>query len=166
MKVTLVYSCRIVAVLGDDRAEGFAGLDGGPDLRGQARDGARLIGISRAVTDFSYCCYLSDLAVDAAYQRQGIGKRLIEETHRAAGETRKRMSWAASSVLPARPSGIPREPSSRRTGVKVAESVSSAIEAGRKPGMPLSVLSNIAREAPLGSLLVAFLLGVAVARRR
>src|SRR5437588_11417011 len=44
--------------------------------------------------------------------------------------------------------------------------VSGAIEAGRKPGMPLSILSNIAREAPLGSLLVAFLLGVAVARRR
>lgn len=51
-----------------------------------ARDGKRLVGISRAVTDFSYCCYLSDLAVDAAYQRQGIGKRLITETHQAAGE--------------------------------------------------------------------------------
>ena len=51
-----------------------------------ARDGGRLVGISRAVTDFSYCCYLSDLAVDADYQRRGIGKRLIEETHRAAGE--------------------------------------------------------------------------------
>ena len=44
--------------------------------------------------------------------------------------------------------------------------VSDAIDAGRKPGMPLSILSNIAREAPLGSLLIAFLLGVAVARRR
>ena len=44
--------------------------------------------------------------------------------------------------------------------------VSGAIEAGRKPGMPLSILSNIAREAPLGSLLIAFLLGVYVARRR
>jgi len=44
--------------------------------------------------------------------------------------------------------------------------VGDAIDAGRKPGMPLSILSNIAREAPLGSLLVAFLLGVAVARRR
>jgi hypothetical protein len=44
--------------------------------------------------------------------------------------------------------------------------VCGAIEAGRKPGMPLSILSNIAREAPLGSLLVAFLLGVALARRR
>jgi GNAT superfamily N-acetyltransferase len=29
----------------------------------------------------------ADLAVDGAYQRKGIGKRLIEETHRAAGET-------------------------------------------------------------------------------
>jgi hypothetical protein len=44
--------------------------------------------------------------------------------------------------------------------------LNSAIAAGRKPGMPLSILSNIAREAPLGSLLIAFLLGVAVARRR
>jgi hypothetical protein len=44
--------------------------------------------------------------------------------------------------------------------------VSEAIDKGRKPGMPLSILSNIAREAPLGSLLVAFLLGIAVARRR
>jgi hypothetical protein len=46
------------------------------------------------------------------------------------------------------------------------ERVGAAIDAGRKPGMPLSILSNIAREAPLGSLLVAFLLGIAVARRR
>ncbi|MGO4682127.1 GNAT family N-acetyltransferase [Hyphomicrobium sp. 2TAF46] len=51
-----------------------------------ARDSGKLIGVSRAITDFAYCCYLSDLAVDVAYQRQGIGKRLIEETHKAAGE--------------------------------------------------------------------------------
>lgn len=44
--------------------------------------------------------------------------------------------------------------------------LSDAIEAGRRPGMPLSILSNIAREAPLGSLFLAFLLGVAVGRRR
>jgi hypothetical protein len=47
-----------------------------------------------------------------------------------------------------------------------AQRVGDAIDAGRKPGMPLSILSNIAREAPLGSLLIAFLLGVAFARRR
>lgn len=47
-----------------------------------------------------------------------------------------------------------------------AHTISGAIETGRRPGMPLSVLSNIAREAPLASLLIAFLLGIAVARRR
>jgi hypothetical protein len=47
-----------------------------------------------------------------------------------------------------------------------ASRVGDAIEKGKKPGMPLSVLSNIAREAPLGSLFVAFLLGVVIARRR
>jgi hypothetical protein len=46
------------------------------------------------------------------------------------------------------------------------ERVGDTIEAGKKPGMPLSILANVAREAPLGSLLVAFLLGVAVARPR
>jgi predicted N-acetyltransferase YhbS len=56
------------------------------DIVVTARDDGRLIGISRAITDFSYCCYLSDLAVDVAYQRQGIGKRLIAETHDAAGK--------------------------------------------------------------------------------
>lgn len=50
-----------------------------------ARDQGRLVGVSRALTDFAHCCYLADLAVDRQYQRSGIGKRLIEETHRAAG---------------------------------------------------------------------------------
>src|SRR5258706_1828204 len=45
-----------------------------------------LIGVSRALTDFSYCCYLSDLAVDQAYQHKGIGKELIRLTHETAGE--------------------------------------------------------------------------------
>ena len=50
-----------------------------------ARDEGRLVGISRAVTDFSFCTYLSDLAVDAAVQRGGIGKELIRKTHESAG---------------------------------------------------------------------------------
>jgi ribosomal protein S18 acetylase RimI-like enzyme len=39
----------------------------------------KLIGIARAVTDFHYCCYLSDLAVDTKYQKKGIGKQLISK---------------------------------------------------------------------------------------
>jgi GNAT superfamily N-acetyltransferase len=43
------------------------------DLIVTARLDGLLIGVSRAITDFAYCTYLSDLAVDATYQRQGIG---------------------------------------------------------------------------------------------
>jgi ribosomal protein S18 acetylase RimI-like enzyme len=51
-----------------------------------ARDsGGRLIGVARSLTDFAYCCYLSDLAVDAACQRRGIGRELIRRTRAAAG---------------------------------------------------------------------------------
>ncbi|HLH12332.1 MAG TPA: GNAT family N-acetyltransferase [Methylovirgula sp.] len=56
------------------------------DIIVTARDLGRLVGISRAITDFAYCCYLSDLAVEVAYQRKGIGKHLIEETRRLAGD--------------------------------------------------------------------------------
>jgi predicted N-acetyltransferase YhbS len=56
------------------------------DIIVTARDSGCLVGVSRAITDFAYCCYLSDLAVDVAYQRQGIGKRLIAETRIGAGE--------------------------------------------------------------------------------
>jgi hypothetical protein len=69
--------------------------------------------------------------------------------------------------------GLDPEPEPKSSVTEVSEAVKGAanrigdaIDSGRKPGMPLSILSNIAREAPLGSLLVAFLLGVAVARRR
>ena len=47
-----------------------------------------------------------------------------------------------------------------------AHRVSETYENAKKPGMPLSVLSNVAREAPLASLAIAFLVGIAVARRR
>jgi ribosomal protein S18 acetylase RimI-like enzyme len=50
-----------------------------------ARQDGRLVGFARSLTDFCWCCYLSDLAVDRACQGQGIGKRLIEETRAAAG---------------------------------------------------------------------------------
>jgi len=39
--------------------------------------GDLLIGIARAMTDFHYACYLSDLAIDESFQRQGIGKELL-----------------------------------------------------------------------------------------
>lgn len=48
-----------------------------------ARHDGKLVGISRSLTDFSYCTYLSDLAVDKNYQKQGIGKELIRQTKRA-----------------------------------------------------------------------------------
>jgi hypothetical protein len=57
-------------------------------------------------------------------------------------------------------------PGVAETVSRAAHTVSDAFDRAKQPGMPLSVLSNIAREAPLGSLLVAFLLGMAVARRR
>lgn len=50
-----------------------------------ARDQGRLVGVARSITDFVYCCYLSDLAVDRALQGRGIGKELMRRTRDAMG---------------------------------------------------------------------------------
>ena len=51
-----------------------------------AWDHDKLIGVSRSITDWVWCCYLSDLAVDPDYKKSGIGKKLIELTKEKVGE--------------------------------------------------------------------------------
>jgi GNAT superfamily N-acetyltransferase len=48
-----------------------------------AREAGEIVGVSRSVTDFAYCCYCSDLAVDRSYQGRGIGRRLLAATQAA-----------------------------------------------------------------------------------
>ncbi|WP_138751429.1 GNAT family N-acetyltransferase [Paenibacillus sinopodophylli] len=50
-----------------------------------AWDGDKLVGIARAITDYVYCCYLSDLAVSKDYQKLGIGKQLVEHLRAKLG---------------------------------------------------------------------------------
>ena len=53
-----------------------------------ARDNGKLVGVSRSLTDYAFCTYLSDLAVDLAYQKKGIGRELIRHTKLAAPQAR------------------------------------------------------------------------------
>lgn len=68
-----------------DRPDIFEGMLANASLTITAWDGERLVGIARTLTDFTYVAYLADLAVDADYQRRGIGRRLVEETRRRLG---------------------------------------------------------------------------------
>jgi N-acetylglutamate synthase-like GNAT family acetyltransferase len=51
-----------------------------------AWDGERLVGVSRCITDWCWSCYLADLAVQPGYQKEGIGKKMIELIKEKAGE--------------------------------------------------------------------------------
>ena len=62
-------------------------------------DEGTLIGIARAVTDFTFCCYLSDLAVDVAYQRQGIGKALIDAVYQQIGDETQLLLLSAPDAM-------------------------------------------------------------------
>lgn len=63
-----------------DDPERIASMLAHADLIVTARADGKLVGVARSVTDFVYCTYLSDLAVDQAFQHQGIGKELIRRT--------------------------------------------------------------------------------------
>lgn len=46
----------------------------------------KMVGVARAITDYSYCCYLSDLAVDKQYQKHGIGTELVKHVQAKIGD--------------------------------------------------------------------------------
>lgn len=64
-----------------------------------AWDGAALVGVARAMTDFSYVCYLSDLAVAKPYQRQGIGKTLVAKLSQDLGDEVSVVLLAAPAAM-------------------------------------------------------------------
>ena len=64
-----------------------------------AWNGTELVGIARSVTDFCYCCYLSDLAIKKEYQKFGIGKTLIELTQQSIGEQTMLLLLSNSSAM-------------------------------------------------------------------
>ncbi|MGC1514781.1 MAG: GNAT family N-acetyltransferase [Maribacter sp.] len=63
-----------------------------------ARHDGRLIGVSRSLTDYAFCTYLSDLAVDVEYQLQGIGKELIRQTKLYAPDAKLILLAAPAAV--------------------------------------------------------------------
>ena len=63
-----------------------------------ARDNGKLVGVSRSLTDYVYCTYLSDLAVDENYQRMGIGTELIRHTKLATPQAKLILLSAPKAV--------------------------------------------------------------------
>ena len=64
-----------------------------------AWDGEELVGIARALTDFCYCCYLSDLAVDKKFQKNGIGKELVRRVQKEISEDSMLLLLSARSAM-------------------------------------------------------------------
>lgn len=59
----------------------------------------KIVGVARAITDYSYCCYLSDLAVDIDFWRQGIGKMLIRKVREQLGAKCKMILLSAPAAV-------------------------------------------------------------------
>ena len=70
-----------------------------PCLTISARVEGQLVGVCRALTDYAYCCYLSDIAVDRARQGQGIGEAMLRLLRETVGD-------AVSIVLVSAPGAV------------------------------------------------------------
>ena len=64
-----------------------------------AWDNDKLVGIARSLTDFCFCCYLSDLAVSKEYQKLGIGKKLISLTKERIGDQTMLLLLSAPTAM-------------------------------------------------------------------
>lgn len=64
-----------------------------------AWDEETLVGVARSLTDFCYCCYLSDLAVRNEYQKLGIGKGLIQRTKEQIGDQTMLLLLSAPTAM-------------------------------------------------------------------
>ncbi|MGW8778710.1 GNAT family N-acetyltransferase [Streptomyces sp. NPDC055796] len=99
-EVTALYRA---STLGERRpvedVERFTRMLAGANLVITARLDGRLIGIARSITDGSYVTYLSDIAVDAGFQRRGVGRDLIRATREAAPQAKLVLLSAPAAAL-------------------------------------------------------------------
>ncbi|WP_226003247.1 GNAT family N-acetyltransferase [Paenibacillus sp. BJ-4] len=69
-----------------DQTERIQAMVNNADILLTAWLGDKMVGVARALTDWSYCCYLSDLSVDKEAQKSGVGRDLIAKVREEIGE--------------------------------------------------------------------------------
>lgn len=102
LSVDEFIDCLVDSTLGErrpvDDRERIAKMIKNANLIVTARVDGLLVGVSRSISDFAYCTYLSDLAVRKSYQKMGIGKELIRQT-KIASEPAKLILLSAPAAV-------------------------------------------------------------------
>ena len=81
-----------------DRARMQEMLDNS-NLLVSAWDDGNLVGVARSLTDWAFCCYVSDLAVRKEYQKGGVGKQLIMLSKEVVGPRPNFFLMAAPTAM-------------------------------------------------------------------
>ncbi len=97
--IELLRSCSLGARRPVDERDRVATMLQNADIAITAWDGDLLVGISRAISDFAYATYLSDLAVRETHQKLGIGKELMRRTQAAGGPKTTMILLAAPAAV-------------------------------------------------------------------
>ncbi len=98
--LTLLTAATLAERRPVDQPQRIAKMLAASDLIVTARDAAgHLLGVARSITDFAYCLYCSDLAVDQAHQGRGIGKALLQETVKATPEVKTHLLLSAPGAM-------------------------------------------------------------------
>jgi len=94
----LYKSCSLGARRPVDDDARFGAMLKNANITITAWEGELLVGISRSVSDFAYCTYLSDLAVRETHQRAGIGRELTRRTQDAVPQANLILLAAPAAV--------------------------------------------------------------------
>ena len=98
MFIDLLHASGLAARRPVDDRECIEGMLKNSNLVITAWAGDELVGIARALTDFHYACYLSDLAVAISHQKLGIGRELQRQLQSHLGQRCKIILIAAPAA--------------------------------------------------------------------
>ena len=102
LNLDVVIELYRASTLGERRPIGdrerFGAMLRNANLVISAWEGTLLVGIARALTDFSHFTYLADLAVRVSHQRKGIGKQLIRLIQEQGGQRTSILLLAAPAA--------------------------------------------------------------------
>jgi ribosomal protein S18 acetylase RimI-like enzyme len=82
--IALYKDCGLPRPIDDE--DRIAAMFANSNLVVSAWLGEELVGISRTLTDFVWSSYLADLAVKSDFQKDGIGRKLLEITREKVSE--------------------------------------------------------------------------------
>ncbi len=97
--IDLYNSSDYFPIINKEDIERIKRMHNNANIVATAWDKDRLVGLARSISNFCYCCYLSDLCVKNEYKGKSIGKELVKITKEIAGDECKLILHSSPNAM-------------------------------------------------------------------